>query len=158
MSEQIYEQISAFLDDELSAEESAFLVRRLTSDAIARNQTIRYATIGSILREESVLPNSTILRDRIHASLDGAPVGRSALSRTARRNRQWTRMLAAASVAGFVAVMSLLGLRTLNDDVGRSPRVQTITAAPGVWAEPDSYVVPGEILQASQLAAPPIRL
>ena len=69
MSERIHEQISAFLDDELSSEESAFLVRRLTSDTLAHQQTIRYATIGSVLRDESVLANSKLLRDRVHAVL-----------------------------------------------------------------------------------------
>ena len=55
MNEHIHEQISAFLDDELSSEESAFLVRRLTSDTLAHHQTIRYSAIGSVLRRESPL-------------------------------------------------------------------------------------------------------
>lgn len=158
MSEQIHEQISAFLDDELSAEESAFLVRRLSSDALARRQTVRYATIGSVLREDAVLSNSTLLRDRIHAVLDGVPVNPSAVGSASRRSGRYTRMAATAGVAGAVAVMSLLGLRALNDDLPESSRVQSATVAPGAWTEPDSYVVPGDNTRTTQVAAPPIRL
>jgi len=158
MSEQIHEQISAFLDDELSAEESAFLVRRLSSDALARRQTIRYATIGSILREESILCNSSLLRGRIHAVLDGVAVTPPAARPVSRRSARWTRMLTAASVAAGVAVVSLLGLRALNSDLAESPRVQAATAAAGAWTEPDSYVVPGDNQRSSGIAAPPIRL
>jgi negative regulator of sigma E activity len=158
MSEQIHEQISAFLDDELSAEESAFLVRRLSSDSLARRQTIRYTTIGSVLREEAVLSNSTLLRDRIHAVLDGIPVSQSAVGSASRRSGRWTRLVAAAGVAGAVAVSSLLGLRALNDDLSGPSRVQSVTVAPGAWTEPDSYVVPGDNMRSSQVAAPPIRL
>ena len=38
MTEQISDQISAFIDDELSDEESAFLLRRFERDADARNR------------------------------------------------------------------------------------------------------------------------
>jgi len=158
MSEEIHEQISAFLDDELSSEQSAFLVRRLTSDALARRQTIRYATIGSILREEAVLSGSTLLRDRIHAVLDGnSPVHRSVRVRSPQTGR-WARIMAGASVAAGVAVVALLGLRALNDASSGPSDVVSATVAPGAWAEPDSYVVPGENSAAPPVTAPPIRL
>ena len=96
MSERIHEQISAFLDDELSSEESAFLVRRLTSDTLAHQQTIRYATIGSVLRDESVLANSKLLRDRVHAVLDGAPISQSAARYQDGRPARWARSPAAS--------------------------------------------------------------
>ena len=41
MTEQINDQISAFIDDELSPEESALLVRRFERDARARGQATR---------------------------------------------------------------------------------------------------------------------
>jgi len=161
MSEEIHEQISAFLDDELSSEQSAFLVRRLSSDALARQQTIRYATIGSILREEAVLSNSTLLRNRIHAVLDGASPAHPAARAPLRRPGRWARALAGAGVAAGVAIASLLGLRAINDDDSTASVVQSSTVAPGIWSEPDSYVVPGDNSRSGQIdpiEMPPIRL
>lgn len=158
MSEQIHEQISAFLDDELSAEESAFLVRRLASDALARQQTIRYVTIGSVMREEAILSNSSLLRDRIHAVLDGVSINQSVPRPQLRSSAQWTRRLTAAGVAAGVAVISVLGLRALNDDVSEPAGVRSATITPVGWTEPDSYVVPGDTSLSSGVVAPPIRL
>lgn len=156
MSEHIHEQISAFLDDELSSEESAFLVRRLTSDALAHRQTIRYAMIGSVLRDESPLANSTVLRDRIHAVLDGAPVAQGAARPQSGRQARWARMLAGASVAASVAVVALLGLRTITETPSAPAR--TATNASGTWTEPNSYVVPGASAAAATVVAAPIHL
>ena len=159
MSEHIHEQISAFLDDELSAEESAFLVRRLSSDPLARQQTVRYATIGSVLREEAVLSGSHLLRDRIHAVLDGATVPLSATSTPAKRPMGWARMMAGGSVAAGVAIVALLGLRQINDSpVSAGADALPAAASAGAWSEPDSYVVPGDNSQATQVAPPPIWL
>ena len=52
MTESIQDQVSAFIDDELSAEECAFFVRRLERDPEARRQLIRYTTMGAVLRGE----------------------------------------------------------------------------------------------------------
>ena len=49
MTEQISDQISAFIDDELSEQECAFLVRRFEHDTEARGQAVRYTMIGSAL-------------------------------------------------------------------------------------------------------------
>lgn len=157
MSEHIHEQISAFLDDELSSEESAFLVRRLTSDTIAHQQTVRYAAIGSVLRDERLLANSAILRERIRAVLDGAPISQSVVHAHSKRPTRWAKMIAGASVAASVAVISLFGLRTIVD-IDSSP-VRSATIVSGVWTEPGSYVVPGESTPtAPGVVAPPIRL
>ncbi len=154
MSEHIHEQISAFLDDELSSEESAFLVRRLSSDTLAHQQTVRYAAIGSVLREEALLANSNILRERIHAVLDGTPVSQGAVRAQTKRPARWARMIAGVSVAASVAVVALLGLRTLT----APPSEPAATTAAGVWTEPDSYVVPGDASFAGPIVEAPIHL
>src|SRR5262252_9199467 len=71
MTEQISDQISAFIDDELPDEESGFLLRRLERDADARNRALRYTMIGAALRDE-LLPDQTMLRQRIAVALTGA--------------------------------------------------------------------------------------
>src|SRR6185295_7577058 len=65
MTEQISDQISAFIDDELSDEESAFLLRRFERDTDARSRAARYTMIGAALRDELVGSDPEILRRRI---------------------------------------------------------------------------------------------
>lgn len=158
MNERIHEQISAFLDDELSSEESAFLVRRLTSDSIAHHQTIRYSAIGSVLRRESPLASSNILRERIHAVLDGATVAQRAAPSPQTNQTRWARVIAGCSVAASVAVAAVFGLRAIVDT--ESVPVSAAAVAPSGWTEPESYIVPGDTTPAAPVVAaqPTIRL
>lgn len=50
MSERLEEQISIFVDDEMSVEECEFFVRRLERDVDARERFSRYHMIGDVLR------------------------------------------------------------------------------------------------------------
>ena len=59
MTDQISDQISAFIDDEVSDEESAFLIRRFEHDSDARSQAARYM-IGAALRNEAAQARSRI--------------------------------------------------------------------------------------------------
>lgn len=158
MTEHIHEQISAFIDDELSSEESAFLVRRLTSDKFARQQTIRYAAIGSVLRADAVLANSTLLRDRIHSALDGAPPAAARRQARTAQPRRWLQVLSGAGIAAAVAMIALVGLRTINQGESIDTPVQSVSTQPNGWAEPASYVVPGDLPASGRVIAPPIRL
>ena len=53
MSEQIREQVSAFLDGELPNSESELLLKRLTRDGVLRESFGRYALIGEAIRGAS---------------------------------------------------------------------------------------------------------
>jgi sigma-E factor negative regulatory protein RseA len=144
----IHDQISAFIDDELSDEEASFLVRRLERDADARRQLLRYTTIGSALRGELLQPDPGILRRRIESALMGsaaAPVARSRLGYQWRR--QLVRPLVSIGVAAAVAVAAVLLMRAVNE-----PRLDpAASGAVPVQArqvlEPQSYVVPPDIGQ-----------
>ena len=87
MTDQINDQISAFIDNELSADESALLVRRFERDAEARARAQRYTLIGSALRGELLEPHPSVLRQRVAAALSGgaAPSVAKARARTADR-------------------------------------------------------------------------
>jgi negative regulator of sigma E activity len=74
MTDQINDQISAFIDDELSDEESAFLLRRFERDPDARDQAVRYTMIGSALRGELLGPDHAVLRRRIAVAMTGQPL------------------------------------------------------------------------------------
>jgi negative regulator of sigma E activity len=158
MTEHVHEQISAFLDDELSSEECAFLVRRFSSDAHARRQVIRYAAIGSALRREGMPANSNLLRERINQALDGIPSTPVRQVRAPRRSRHWTQLIAGSSIAASVAVAALFGLRTLNQSDAAPATAATVAGPPRQWTEPTSYVVPGDSADAARVVVPPIRL
>jgi Anti sigma-E protein RseA, N-terminal domain len=154
MTEHIKEHISAFIDDELSAEECAFLVRRLSSDPDARSQMVRYAAIGSVLRHEVLATSSPLLRDRLAAALDGDEhqPARRAPSRHSKRPR-WAYPLAGAGIAASVAVAALFGLRIALDGTGSTEMTQA-----GVGLSPGQYVVPVDTIDRRVVSPPPIRL
>jgi len=140
MTEQINDQISAFIDDELSAEESALLVRRFERDSNARAQALRYTMIGAALRGEVFESHSSVLRRRITAALDGAvPTTERAAPRWSAR---YARPLLGFGIAAAVAVAAIGTLRLVNE-AGVAPG----GAAGGAvlardQAVPPSYVVP----------------
>src|SRR5215470_44909 len=113
MTEQISDQISAFIDDELSDEESAFLLRRFERDADARNRAARYTMIGAALRDELVGPDHSILRRRISVALTGtAPPAQQRPA--ARLQWRYLRPAVGVGIAATVAVAAILGLRAVN--------------------------------------------
>jgi sigma-E factor negative regulatory protein RseA len=154
MTEQINDQISAFIDDELSAEESALLVRRFERDPNARTQALRYTMIGAALRGEVLAPHSSLLRRRIAAALDGAvPVERRAPHWSAR----YARPLLGFGIAAAVAVAAIGTLRLVNEGAvapggaaGGAVQASEQVVAP-------SYVVPQDATPAGPVTSP-IRL
>jgi|SRR5690606_5745754 len=155
MSEQIHDQVSAFIDDELSAEESAFLVRRFERDPESRNKLVRYSLIGSALRGELLQPNPDMLRKRVHDALHGAPTAlkpaaASAPPPRAAANAHWTSPTVGLGLAAGVAVAALFTFRAINETDGAA-------AAP---ASVLSTVVPTDSAQGATVVAPlpPIRL
>ena len=162
MSEQIHDQVSAFLDDELSGEECAFLVRRLERDPKARNKFIRYSLIGSALRSELVQPDPGILSRRIGEALDGAPAPARAPAAAAAVGAtspppKWINPAFGVGIAATVAIAALFTVRTLND-INDGPAAVTAGPLQAESVEVPTYVVPAEALQSSAVAAPPVRL
>ena len=157
MTEQIQDQISAFMDDELSPEECAFFVRRLEHDPDARNQLIRYVTIGAVLRGEFVQSEPGILRRRLQKALSGAPIDE--IPRTVKRSLALKLFKPALgfSIAASVAIVALFALRVANEvNVGGGDQAQSLQAARST--EPPSYVVPLGPLSEGPVVSPPIRL
>lgn len=138
MTDQINDQISAFIDNELSADESALLVRRFERDPDSRARAMRYTLIGSSLRGELLEPHPSVLRQRVASALSGA-----APSAPKVREQRWTERLAqpllGVGIAATVAVIAIGALRSLNEP----------SVVPGVAAPP---AIP---LQANDSAAAP---
>jgi sigma-E factor negative regulatory protein RseA len=141
MTDQINDQISAFIDNELSADESALLVRRFERDTEARARAMRYTLIGASLRGELLEPHPSVLRQRISAALSGntAPAVAKVRERSADR---WTRPLFGLGIAATVAVVAIGALRFLNDPALAPAGVPASAAAARQAPDPGAYVVP----------------
>lgn len=77
MTDQIREQLSALLDDELPRDEIGLLVRRLDRDPELRRTLGSYALIGETLRAPGGRVASPGFAARIAASLDGTGASRA---------------------------------------------------------------------------------
>jgi sigma-E factor negative regulatory protein RseA len=115
MTDQINDQISAFIDNELSAEESALLVRRFERDIEARSRALRYTLIGSSLRGELLEPHPYMLRQRVAAALSGGGTAPSIPRVRERWTDRWARPLLGVGIAATVAVVAVGTLRSLNE-------------------------------------------
>lgn len=160
MTEQIQDQISAFADDELSAEECEFLVRRMERDPEFRQKALSYATIGSALRGEILDPDPDILRRRIQMELGVVPAPiRQGLDEVAVPSR-FRRPVLGFGIAATVAAVALLVLGSLNQPTTPTDPSRLIASDVSVVpaGERASYVVPQEVatnaLPVSQPAVP----
>jgi negative regulator of sigma E activity len=154
MTDQINDQISAFIDNELSADESALLVRRFERDTEARARAMRYTLIGASLRGELLDPHPSVLRQRVAAALSG--VAPSALKARERWTERLARPLLGVGIAATVAVVAIGALRSLNETAIPAGVAPSIVATEPL-ATRDSYVVPQDTDEQSRIGAP-IRL
>jgi sigma-E factor negative regulatory protein RseA len=110
MSEQIREQVSAFLDGELPNSETELLLKRLTRDPELRESFGRYALIGESLRGGTHARLSQGFPGRVNRAIDGEPpVADPANVRG--RSAVWWRHFAGAAVAAGVAGIAVVALQ-----------------------------------------------
>jgi sigma-E factor negative regulatory protein RseA len=162
MSEQIREQVSAFLDGELPNSETELLLKRLTRDVELRESFGRYALIGESMRGGGQVRLSKSFAERVNRAIDGEPA--VAPSQPSRSVPRWWRPLAGAAVAASVAVVAVIGIQqraTVHGSDAAPLTAQTVVAtrADGVAKamEPASYTVPPAVPEAPT-ALPAARL
>ena len=158
MSEQIREQVSAFLDGELPNSETELLLKRLTRDGVLRESFGRYALIGEAIRGASRAYLTQGFAGRVNLAIDGEPV--SAGGHVAQnRMPRWWRGFAGAAVAAGVAAVAVVAFHQRADAPGLRPAgpltAQTALPVPSAVAprEAISYTVPAASA-ASPVAAP----
>jgi sigma-E factor negative regulatory protein RseA len=110
MSEQIREQVSAFLDGELPSSETELLLKRLTRDADLRGSFGRYAVIGEACRGTKNIDLRVDLCARVNRELDGDAAAYGAKFAAVSRSHWW-RPVAGATVAAGVAVVAVFALQ-----------------------------------------------
>lgn len=158
MTERINDQISAFIDNELSADESALLVRRFERDAEARARAMRYTLIGASLRGELLEPHPSILRQRIQAALSGNAVAPTSAPKRAAASERWARPLLGVGIAATVAIVAIGALRSLNEAALPSGGAPPVAAIPMQMRDPGpapSYVVPQPVVDNTPRAVAP---
>jgi sigma-E factor negative regulatory protein RseA len=159
MSEQIREQVSAFLDGELPDSETELLLKRLTRDGELRESFGRYALIGEAVRGTSRGLLTKGFAGRINFAIDGEPMPANGHIAHARAPRWW-RPFAGVAVAAGVAAVAIVGLQ--HRAVAPALRVgAAVTAQNAVPArapgEAISYTVPATS-PASTVGLAPARL
>jgi negative regulator of sigma E activity len=155
MTDQINDQISAFIDNELSADESALLMRRFERDTEARARAVRYTLIGASLRGELLEPHPSVLRQRISAALSGNAAPSAPRAREPWKDR-WARPLLGLGIAATVAIVAVGTLRSLNEASLPPGNVVTSGGLALTASSDPAYVVP-QATDPSRVGAP-IRL
>ena|SRR3984885_308283 len=110
MSEQIREQVSAFLDGELPNSETELLLKRLTRDGELRESFGRYALIGEAVRGGTSSLMTRGFAGRVNLAIDGEPIPANGHILQSRAPRWW-RPFATATVAAGVAAVAVVALQ-----------------------------------------------
>jgi sigma-E factor negative regulatory protein RseA len=151
MSEQIREQVSAFLDGELPASETELLLKRLTRDAELRESFGRYGLIGEAMRAQAPGTLSRGFAARVNGAIDGEPVVVLSTAAQARAPRWW-RPIAGAAVAAGVAAVAVVALQQRSYKPMMAAAPVAPRAAPAVIQnasrEALSYTVPAMVAAA----------
>jgi sigma-E factor negative regulatory protein RseA len=169
MSEQIREQVSAFLDGELPGSEMELLLKRLTRDADLRESFGRYSLIGEALRGSHRSVISRGFATRVNQAIDGeaAPV---ALPSTQLNVPKWWKPFAGVAVVAGVAAVAVIALqqRAISPaaKLPLSAAVSTIATAPPSGASAPAHQIdspaatvaayePGQTREALSYTVPP---
>jgi sigma-E factor negative regulatory protein RseA len=145
MSEQIREQVSAFLDGELPGSETELLLKRLTRDPELRHSFGRYALIGEALRGAGRTSLTRDFASKVNRAIDGEPAT-PAFPAIRARQTSWWKPIAGTAVAAGVAAVAVVawhqravapGVRTLMASTAQSVRAQPREAI--------SYTVPAAV-------------
>ncbi|HZC37233.1 MAG TPA: sigma-E factor negative regulatory protein, partial [Sphingomicrobium sp.] len=110
MSDQIREQVSAFLDGELPNSETELLLKRLSRDGELRESFGRYTLIGEAVRGGASSLMTKGFAGRVNLAIDGEPIPANGHVPQSRAHRWW-RPFASASVAAGVAVVAVVALQ-----------------------------------------------
>jgi negative regulator of sigma E activity len=133
----IEEQLSAFLDGELSSDELQLLVRRLERNDEYRATLSRYAGIGGMLRNDGSSLLADQLRRNVMSALEVDQVAEPAAALPAAGviRQSWFKP---AIAAGF-AVVAIAGLMTINiaptNEGALEQTAALVTLAPEVTGE-----------------------
>jgi sigma-E factor negative regulatory protein RseA len=161
MSEQIREQVSAFLDGELPNSETELLLKRLTRDTELRESFGRYALVGEVLRGGARAHLSQDFRLRVNRAIDGEPLTAAGPRAAGANLARWWRPAAGAAVAAGVMAVAVVSFQQRADvpvlAATAVPHTAPLTARSEPPHEALSYTVPSTVA-ATRTALPAARL
>lgn len=113
MTDRISEQMSAFLDGQLPADEANLLVRRLERDHELRRAFGNYVLAGEVLSAPGGVTASPGFAARVAAAIDASPVDavEPVVVRPTRHASRWMRPAVATAVAASAALAAVLLVR-----------------------------------------------
>ena len=114
MSDEIREQLSALIDDELSDLERPLLLGRLQRDVELRECLGRYQLIGEVLRGAGKTASLSVAR-QVREAVEREGAIEPLPGRSAQRSIHRWKPLAGVGVAASVALLAILGITTLRD-------------------------------------------
>ncbi|MFO1467118.1 MAG: RseA family anti-sigma factor [Steroidobacteraceae bacterium] len=144
MSEQIREQLSAFLDGELPDSETELLLKRLSRDATLREGFGRYALIGEVMRTPEGGPLARSLVEGINRRIDGEPQQTPVVA-TVAKARRWWRPIAGAAVAAGVAAVAVVTLEHRTDLPLTASAARPLASAPSTLSAPTVQAPPARL-------------
>ncbi len=110
MSEKIYEQVSALLDDELPSKETSETLSQLRERDDLQQQWNRFHLIGDVMRGEALQVNASDIAPRVRASLKEEPaiIAAPKVKTLLQQGPLWIRTLAGAGLAASVAALAVI--------------------------------------------------
>ncbi len=115
MTDQLNQQVSAFVDNELPEEECPLFVRHLCKDDALQSTVSRFALIGDAMRGE-LLAADVHLSQRIRAAISAESVDSAAASPTKASGwPRWMRPVSGVAVAATVAAVAVLALQGFDN-------------------------------------------
>lgn len=159
MSEQIREQVSAFLDGELPSSETELLLKRLTRDGELRDSFGRYALIGEAIRGGSLSLMTRRFAGRVNLAIDGEPITANGEDAQGRAPRWW-RPFAGAAVAAGVAAVAVVTFHQRADVPGmrNAAPARAVLASTAVATQAPREALSYTVPSASSAAMLPARL
>jgi sigma-E factor negative regulatory protein RseA len=161
MSEQIREQVSAFLDGELPNSETELLLKRLTRDGELRESFGRYALIGEAIRGTGRGLLTKGFSGRVNLAIDGELIPANEHAAQSRGPRWW-RPFAGAAVAAGVAAVAVVALQqravapTLRSGAPPATAQIATPAQSGLVAATGTGPVPREAISYTVPATSPV--
>lgn len=143
MTDDINEQISSLLDNELSQKEIRHTLDLLQEDEALRNKWDRYNLIGDAMRGEAVRFSAVSIADRVqarleHESVDFSNVQALPATRLRRFPARWYKSAGGAALAASVAVVTVLSFPQFTN---MSPEPGSEVIAESVAPDPAPYLV-----------------
>ena len=163
IDEKIQEQVSAWLDDELSDEASALISRRICSDDAFYAQAVRTLQIGQAMRNEGSIAQSDWLEGIQSAIADESSLDAADLPATSAGSAisRWLRPVAGGAIAAAVALIALNWQPQPDNVPAPAPAAAAVVTETDAGGSADNasmpveYVVPATVTDSGLISADP---